>query len=177
MKTQIIPIPTNFGACHLLWKQGEVQAFFLPFSSTKKGLQQIKKKYPEAELVVKIPKEVRASADSIQDYFKGRTSNLKSIPIKTPSEAPFFKKVYQVLRNTKPGEVLSYGELAQRAGSPKASRAVGQAMANNPLPLLIPCHRVIGSTGKLHGFSADGGLSTKQRLLSLEGAKPTSRKG
>ena len=66
------------------------------------------------------------------------------------------------------GETLTYGQLAAKAGYPGAARAVGQVMARNCLPLLIPCHRVVGSNG-LHGFSAPGGLATKQRLLEIEG--------
>src|SRR5471030_1390258 len=74
-------------------------------------------------------------------------------------------------RSGKSGEVTTYGDLAGLAGSPLASRAVGQAMAKNPLSLIVPCHRVLGSSGKLGGFSAHGGVETKLRLLEFEQGK------
>jgi methylated-DNA-[protein]-cysteine S-methyltransferase len=82
--------------------------------------------------------------------------------------SPFFQRVYAIARTIPAGETLSYAELADRAGSPKAFRAVGQAMAKNPFPVLVPCHRVLAAGGKLGGFSAPGGTATKVRLLDLE---------
>jgi O-6-methylguanine DNA methyltransferase len=69
------------------------------------------------------------------------------------------------------GEVTTYAELARRAGKPAAFRAVGHTMATNPVPIVVPCHRVLGSDGSLHGFG--GGLDMKARLLALEGARLT----
>ena len=82
--------------------------------------------------------------------------------------AAVFEKVLLLARDIRPGETVSYKGLATLAGSPNAARAVGQAMARNPVPLLVPCHRVLGSDKSLHGFSAAGGTLTKQRLLELE---------
>lgn len=81
---------------------------------------------------------------------------------------PFLQKVYNTLRNLKAGETISYGELAEAAGFPGAARAVGNAMGRNPVPLVIPCHRVITATRCLGGFT--GGLHLKRALLKLEGA-------
>jgi len=85
---------------------------------------------------------------------------------------PFQRRVYQAAREVEPGRVMSYGELAARAGSPGASRAVGQAMARNPFPLAVPCHRIMGSLSRPVGFSAHGGCDTKLKLLALEGWTP-----
>jgi methylated-DNA-[protein]-cysteine S-methyltransferase len=79
---------------------------------------------------------------------------------------PFQLKVWQLLCDIPYGETISYGELARRAGNPKASRAVGLANGSNPIPIIIPCHRVIGSNGKLTGYG--GGLPIKEKLLALE---------
>jgi methylated-DNA-[protein]-cysteine S-methyltransferase len=87
---------------------------------------------------------------------------------------PFQKKVLTALRQVPYGETISYGELAKNVGNPKASRAVGQANARNPIPIVIPCHRVIGSNGKLTGFG--GGISVKQTLLDLEQKYRQSKK-
>lgn len=82
---------------------------------------------------------------------------------------PFQGKILQLTAQIPYGKVLTYGGIAALAGSPKASRAAGSALAHNPLPILIPCHRVVGSDGSLHGYSAPGGLAAKARLLELEG--------
>lgn len=81
----------------------------------------------------------------------------------------FQRKVIQACRRIPWGAFVTYGELASRAGYPGAARAVGNCMANNRIPLVIPCHRVVGADGRLHGYSGLGGLATKRRLLKLEG--------
>ena len=86
-----------------------------------------------------------------------------------PSGTPFQLKAWRALREIPYGETISYGELARRIGNPKASRAVGLANGSNPIAIIIPCHRVIGSNGKLTGYG--GGLGIKERLLGLEGAE------
>jgi len=97
-------------------------------------------------------------------YFQGR---LKQFTLKlAPQGTPFQLSVLRALQEVPYGETISYGELAQRIGRPKASRAVGAANARNPLPIVIPCHRVIGSNGSLVGFG--GGLEIKRKLLDLE---------
>ena len=82
--------------------------------------------------------------------------------------------MYEVARTIPAGETWTYGVLAARAGSPGAARAVGQAMARNPFPLIVPCHRVTGAQGWAGGFSAHGGVDTKFRLLRIEGARAGS---
>jgi methylated-DNA-[protein]-cysteine S-methyltransferase len=97
-------------------------------------------------------------------YFNGDLTEF-SIPL-APSGTEFQLQVWQSLQAIPYGETRSYGEMASQIGRPKASRAVGAANGQNPIPVIIPCHRVIGSSGKLVGFG--GGLETKQKLLSLE---------
>ncbi len=99
-------------------------------------------------------------------YFQGR---LKQFTLKlAPQGTPFQLSVLRALQEVPYGETISYRDLAQRIGRPKASRAVGAANARNPLPIVIPCHRVIGSDGSLVGFG--GGLEVKKKLLDLEKA-------
>jgi O-6-methylguanine DNA methyltransferase len=97
------------------------------------------------------------------------TVDLRSIPIDDTGWSPFNKKVYRFLLQVPAGEMMTYGEVAAAVGSPGAARAVGSAMKNNPIPPLVPCHRVVGSNGKLVGYSAAGGLKLKQSLLKIEG--------
>ncbi len=87
---------------------------------------------------------------------------------------PFHRRVYRVARKIPPGATLSYGEIAARLGAPRSARAVGQALGRNPFAILVPCHRVVAAGGKLGGFSANGGVATKLRLLAIEGAQPNA---
>ena len=105
--------------------------------------------------------DVRAQLDG---YFKGsrRTFDLALAPDGTP----FQRQVWNALRDIPYGETISYGELARRVGNPKAVRAVGAANGQNPLPIVVPCHRVVGADGRLVGFG--GGLDVKRALLELE---------
>jgi methylated-DNA-[protein]-cysteine S-methyltransferase len=108
--------------------------------------------------------------DCLERYFQGETTALDEIPLDLSDSPPFFGAAWEACRRIPAGETRSYTWLAAEAGRPRAARAAGQAMAKNPLALVIPCHRVIGSSGDLHGYGA-GGLAVKARLLQLEQAK------
>jgi len=106
------------------------------------------------------------AATQLKEYFDGDRKTF-DVPI-SPAGGPFHKKVWRIMIDEiKYGQVTSYSELAQMAGNPKAARAVGMANNRNPIPIIIPCHRVLGKSGKLTGFRA--GLSIKEKLLTLEG--------
>ena len=105
-------------------------------------------------------------------YFDGDMSALEEIPLDLSGASPFFGAAWAACRSIPPGETRSYQWLAEAAGSPRASRAAGQAMARNPFPLIIPCHRVVGSNGGLHGYGA-GGIGVKARLLEMERSRGT----
>jgi methylated-DNA-[protein]-cysteine S-methyltransferase len=105
---------------------------------------------------------------AIAAHLGGRTRALVDVPVDLTGLPEFRRKIYEATRQIPPGERLSYADLAARAGNRKAARAVGRAMAENPVPVVIPCHRVVDSRGELHGFSAPGGLRTKALLLSIE---------
>ena len=107
---------------------------------------------------------VGEAARQLREYFQGKRTAFE-LPL-APEGTEFQRTVWRRLREIPYGETISYGELARRVGNPKASRAVGAANGSNPIPIVIPCHRVIGSNGKLTGFG--GGLPTKRRLLALE---------
>jgi O-6-methylguanine DNA methyltransferase len=102
-------------------------------------------------------------------YFEGAYVNFSpDIPLMLDGISPFYKSVLTTCKFVKFGQTINYGELAKKAGRPAAARAVGNALAKNPLPLIIPCHRVIRSDGSLGGFSGLGGLSLKRKLLLHE---------
>ena len=104
-------------------------------------------------------------------YCEGESVNLNNIPIDDTAWAPYTQRARDACRTIPRGEFRTYAWLAEQAsGNPKSARAAGRAMATNPVPIIIPCHRVIGSSGKLHGFAGTIGLPLKARLLEMEGA-------
>ncbi|HXO21023.1 MAG TPA: methylated-DNA--[protein]-cysteine S-methyltransferase, partial [Thermoanaerobaculia bacterium] len=111
------------------------------------------------------PARCAGVARQLREYFAGERRDF-DLPLAPPGSG-FQQKVWQELSRIPYGTTISYAELARRTGNPKASRAVGRANATNPIPVVIPCHRVIGADGSLTGFG--GGLPVKQALLELEG--------
>jgi methylated-DNA-[protein]-cysteine S-methyltransferase len=107
---------------------------------------------------------ISQAARQLREYFAGKRTDF-DLPL-APEGTGFQLSVWRRLQEIPYGETISYGELARRVGNPKASRAVGAANGQNPIPIVIPCHRVIGANGKLTGFG--GGLPTKEALLALE---------
>ena len=104
----------------------------------------------------------------LEKYGRGSRVDFSPIACNLFSLTPFQQQVLHATRKVTSGKVQTYGEIAERIGRPQAARAVGGTMARNPIPIIIPCHRIIGSKGKLTGFTAPGGLTLKQKLLKLE---------
>jgi methylated-DNA-[protein]-cysteine S-methyltransferase len=119
---------------------------------------------PEPEWIESSRGVVGQAVRQLKEYFAGKRADF-DLPL-APEGTSFQRSVWERLREIPYGETISYGELAKRVGNPKASRAVGAANGCNPIPIVIPCHRVIGANGKLTGFG--GGLPTKEKLLALE---------
>ncbi|GAC1037109.1 methylated-DNA--[protein]-cysteine S-methyltransferase [Pseudomonas sp. No.117] len=113
---------------------------------------------------------LQRACQQLGEYFSGRRLTFE-LPL-APRGTPFQLEVWQALARIPHGQTWSYGQLASHLGRPQAMRAVGAANGRNPLPIVLPCHRVIGASGALTGFG--GGLPTKQFLLELEGALPRS---
>ena len=119
---------------------------------------------PEAGWTESARGPVADAVRQLREYFSGTRTEF-DLPL-APQGTAFQRGVWKRLEEIPYGETISYGELAKRVGNPKASRAVGAANGQNPIPIVIPCHRVIGANGKLTGFG--GGLPTKEKLLNLE---------
>ncbi|NUP05070.1 MAG: methylated-DNA--[protein]-cysteine S-methyltransferase [Polyangiaceae bacterium] len=124
-----------------------------------------------------LPASVAGAVDLLKRMLAGEAVDLRPIVLDTRKLTPFRARIYEAARSIPFGERVTYGDLASRAGSPKAARAVGRAMATNPWPLIVPCHRVVSSEGALHGFSAPGGVRTKAALLAIEGGEASARDG
>jgi len=114
------------------------------------------------------PEALAAALSQLKEYFLRRRERF-DLAIDWQGLAPFSLRALQAALQIPYGQVRSYAQLAEQIGSPGASRAVGGAMAANPLPIVVPCHRVVGSDGKLHGYAAPNGIETKAFLLRLEG--------
>jgi methylated-DNA-[protein]-cysteine S-methyltransferase len=115
------------------------------------------------------PMALTPVTDQLRGYFEGTRSGF-NLSIDLDRLTPFQTSVLQAARLIQPGTTLTYGQVARTIGKPNASRAVGQALGRNPVPIVIPCHRVVASDGSLGGYSGGGGLASKRLLLTLEGA-------
>jgi methylated-DNA-[protein]-cysteine S-methyltransferase len=108
----------------------------------------------------------------LQAYAAGRQQDFHDVPLDMDGFAPFTLRVVRACRRIGWGRTMTYAQLAARAGSPRAPRAVGNIMAANRFPIIVPCHRVVASDGSLGGYSAPSGMKMKRRLLRMEGSLP-----
>lgn len=116
------------------------------------------------------PPDITAIIGRVQRHLRGELQDFRDVAVELDGVEPFARRVYEMARDIRAGETRTYGELAKALGQPHAAQAVGHALGSNPIPLIIPCHRVLAAGGKLGGFSAPGGRATKERLLDIEGA-------
>ncbi|MDD2581052.1 MAG: methylated-DNA--[protein]-cysteine S-methyltransferase [Desulfuromonadaceae bacterium] len=124
--------------------------------------QEFLPKYEPSEMTIQ-------AAQMLQRYFDGERIEFSGIPVVLDCMTPFRRNILDITRRLTYGEICTYGRIACECGSPRAARAVGGALASNPVPIIIPCHRVVASDGRLTGFSAPGGENTKMALLKMEG--------
>jgi methylated-DNA-[protein]-cysteine S-methyltransferase len=119
------------------------------------------------------PVDVQRAIAGIVALLRGEQRDLNDVSIDAEDLPAFNRKVYDITRAIPPGATLTYGEIAERLGDKLLARDVGQALGQNPIPLIVPCHRVLAASGKTGGFSAPGGVASKLRLLTIEGAQPS----
>lgn len=117
-----------------------------------------------------VPADIRAVIAAVRSLLEGEPVDLSSVRLDLRAVSGFERQVYEAARTIPPGATTTYGALATRIGHRGGARAVGRALGRNPVPLIVPCHRVLAADGKLGGFSAPGGLALKARLLAIEGA-------
>jgi methylated-DNA-[protein]-cysteine S-methyltransferase len=158
------------GTCGIAWGDRGVVAVQLPEASELKTRARLLKRFPDAR-EASVPPLVQRAIDAIVALLRGEASDLSGIVLDLDRVEPFQRQVYEIARTIAPGATLTYGEIATRLGDRALARDVGQALGQNPFPLIVPCHRVLAAGGKVGGFSANGGVTTKLRLLSIEGAR------
>jgi methylated-DNA-[protein]-cysteine S-methyltransferase len=162
---------TAVGFCAIAWSDAGVVRFQLPVKSAEVADRLMRRRVPGAEPGA-APDDVGAVVAAARRYFGGEETDFSQVRLDLGEEEPFFSQIYQALRRVGWGQTTTYLALAREVGAGReAARDVGQAMARNPVPLIIPCHRVLAAGGKIGGFSAPGGSRTKIRMLELEGVR------
>ena len=160
---------TAAGFCAIAWSDAGISRFVLPSSTAEATEHNLQRRLSDA-VPGSPPAHVMAAIDAAKRYFAGEQIDFSDLQLDLGGQGDFFRQVYAAARRVTWGETTTYGALAKQVGAgPQTAREVGQAMAKNPVPLIIPCHRVLAAGGKLGGFSAPGGSETKQRMLKLEG--------
>lgn len=160
---------TPIGTCAIAWSSRGIAGLQLPEPTPAATRARVKRRWPEV-VEATVPAGVQRALDRVQALLAGGTVDLADIPVDLDAAPEFHRKVYEVARTILPGHTMTYGEIARRLGVPHESREVGQALGKNPVAIIVPCHRVLGADGKMGGFSANGGVSTKRRMLEIEGA-------
>ncbi|HRO61704.1 MAG TPA: methylated-DNA--[protein]-cysteine S-methyltransferase [Burkholderiaceae bacterium] len=167
---------TVLGECAIAGDERGVIGVQLPESSAAETRARIGRDFPGAE-EAPAPEAVRAVIARIAALLRGerdaqgRLDDLCSVELDMTTVSPFQRRVYEATRAIPPGRTITYGELAAQIGEPGAARAVGHALGLNPFAPVVPCHRVLAAGGKSGGFSAEGGVATKLRMLQVEGAR------
>ncbi|MDD5761195.1 MAG: methylated-DNA--[protein]-cysteine S-methyltransferase [bacterium] len=167
---------TPLGTCGIAWKEQGTSR--IPPVVTFFQLPEATKRLTEARIAGNSggrkarvpPPRIAGIIRKVQKHLHGNMQDLLDIAVDLDGAGPFARQVYEAVRKIPAGRTMTYGKVAAEMNRPTASRAVGQALGRNPIPLIIPCHRVLASGNKPGGFSAHGGVTTKARMLEIEGA-------
>ena len=162
---------TPIDCCGIVWNGRGIAGVQLPETDRRAARNRILRRFPGACEAVP-PADVQRVVDDVAALLNGEPRDLGYAKIDTAALPDFHRRVYDVARTIPAGATLSYGEIAERLGDRLLAREVGEALGQNPFPIIVPCHRVLAAGGKMGGFSARGGVRTKLRLLSIEGAEP-----
>jgi methylated-DNA-[protein]-cysteine S-methyltransferase len=160
---------TPIGICGIEWGPRGINGVQLPMGSEEKTRARIRQRHGDiAE--AQPPAEVRHAVEGIIELLSGKPNDLSDVVLDLDGVPEFNRGVYEIARGIPPGKTMTYGDIAKRLGGVELSRDVGQALGRNPCPIVVPCHRVLAAGGKPGGFSANGGVATKLKMLAIEGA-------
>jgi methylated-DNA-[protein]-cysteine S-methyltransferase len=164
MKSSYTIFQVEQGWVGLVGNEKGIERIYLPGLTKEELRKRIQREFSESQEEESL---LKGAKRELVEYFEGSRSRFE-MPLDLSRATPFQKRAYQVMSTIPFGEVRTYRWLAEKVGNPKAVRAVGSANARNQWPVVIPCHRIVGSDGRLTGFSAPGGLALKEELLRLE---------
>ena len=161
---------TAIGCCGIVWSARGISGVCLPEKNAQATRARLLRRAPAA-VEAAPPEHVQRIIGDIARLLRGEAIDLRYVALDSGDQSDFNCRVHDVARSIAPGATLSYGEIADRLGDRTLARDVAQALSENPYPIIVPCHRVLAAGGKMGGFSGPGGVRTKLRLLSIEGAR------
>ncbi len=171
MKSSFAIFETAIGPCGIIWGEHGIIGVQLPEASEGRTRSRLHKRFRHAAEAPP-PPAVATTIENIVALLDGRPADFSQAKLDIKSLPEFNRQVYEIISALQPGETMTYGEIAARLGKePQAARDVGQALGENPIPIVIPCHRVLAANGRPGGYSGAGGVKTKLQLLTIEGAK------
>ncbi|NEW93082.1 methylated-DNA--[protein]-cysteine S-methyltransferase [Rhodopseudomonas sp. BR0M22] len=160
---------TAIGRCGIVWGRRGIVAVQLPQPTEPQTRARIAQRHPDS-VEASPPAEVQRAIDGIVALLEGSAIDFADIQLDLDGTSAFQRRVYDIARSIPAGRTLTYGDIAKQLGGVELSREVGQALGRNPCPIIVPCHRVLAAGDKPGGFSANGGVATKLKLLAIEGA-------
>ncbi|MBL8341131.1 MAG: methylated-DNA--[protein]-cysteine S-methyltransferase [Rubrivivax sp.] len=161
---------TLLGPCGIAWRGEAVTLLLLPTVDREATFEQLTWQSGSEVAPPPWPGFVTGAMSEVQALLRGEPADLRGVPLDWAGIGQFERKVYEAARRVLPGHVCTYEELAQVMNAPGSARAVDLALARNPWPLLVPCHRVVAGGGRLGSFSSAGGLGLKKWLIEREAA-------
>jgi methylated-DNA-[protein]-cysteine S-methyltransferase len=159
---------TALGRCGIAWGEDGVVGVQLPEKTIAQTRLRLLRHCPTADEATP-PRVIERAIEDIKALLNGQRKSLMAVTLDMERVPEFNAKVYALTRAIPPGKTRTYGEIARAMGAADGARAVGQALGRNPFPIIVPCHRVIGTNGRLVGFSASGGVAMKLKMLEIEG--------
>jgi methylated-DNA-[protein]-cysteine S-methyltransferase len=160
---------TPLGSAAIAWTASGICGLQLPDTDPARQRARVRRRYPHASESPP-PALVAEAIELLVSLLSGQPADFGRVELDYSGVPDFDQQVYALTRTIHAGETITYGEIARRLGDIHLARDVGQALGRNPFPMVVPCHRVVSSDGRLGGFSAPGGVTTKQRLLAVERA-------
>ncbi|MEO8388085.1 MAG: methylated-DNA--[protein]-cysteine S-methyltransferase [Polaromonas sp.] len=161
---------TAVGQCALVWNPHGIAAVRLPEGTASRMLSRLQREFAQA-INAAPPHDIQQAVDAMTALLAGEACDLRFCALDLRRTPPFHQRVYAITQEILPGKTSTYGDIAAALGEPGSARAVGQALGHNPFPIIVPCHRVLAAGAQSGGFSAPGGVSTKLRMLLIEGAE------
>ncbi len=164
---------TALGRCAIAWGADGIVAVSFPEESDAQTVARLTRQTArarDAKETDDVPAEIAAAIAGIRALMEGKAERFTDVTLDMDGIGDFDREVYRLTFAIAPGETRTYGDIARAMGDVSESRRVGQALGRNPIPIIVPCHRVVGAGGTMTGFSAPGGTEMKRRLLKIEGA-------